>query len=242
MPDRTPASRPSPVATGGAAVLVLAGAAAVGSAAWLVVDTTRGTAVTWVLGRAAGLASYVLLVLLVASGLLLAHPWARGLRRPTASTRLALHSALATFTLAFTALHVVALAVDPWAQVGWRGAVLPMVSGYRPVAVTLGVLALWAGLITGITARFAGRLLGRAWWPIHKVAAVSLGLVWMHGVLAGSDVGALRGFYLASGLAVLGLAVTRYAAPTPADRVDELTDELARTSPPSLVPRRRVPR
>jgi len=42
-------------------------------------------------------------------------------------------------------------------------------------------------------------------------------------VLAGTDVVALRGFYLASGFAIVGLAVTRYAARTSADQVDELT-------------------
>lgn len=139
---------------------------------------------------------------------------------------LRLHAGLATFTLVFTVLHVVVLATDPWAQVGWRGAVLPMASTYRPVAVTLGVLALWAGLLTGLTARFAGRIAPRAWWPIHKVAAAVLVLIWGHSVLAGSDLAALRGFYLATGCGVLGLALTRYAARTPVDRLSELTDDL----------------
>ncbi|NTW41150.1 MAG: hypothetical protein HGA44_14965 [Cellulomonadaceae bacterium] len=210
------------------AVLALATAASVGTAAWLVLDALQGGAVTWVLGRAGGVTSYVLMVALVVTGLVLAHPWARHLHRPSPRTRLTLHVTLATFTLVFTVLHVVVLAVDPWAEVGWAGALLPMASGYRPVAVTLGLVALWSGLVTGITARFAGRFAARVWWPIHKVAAVSLGLVWAHAVLAGSDVGALRGFYLATGCGVLALAATRYGARTPADRVAELTRELGR--------------
>ncbi|MBU4336855.1 MAG: hypothetical protein KJ548_09795, partial [Actinobacteria bacterium] len=133
-------------------------------------------------------------------------------------------------TLVFTVLHVVVLATDPWAKVGWAGALLPMASEYRPVAVTLGVLALWAGLVTGFTARFAGRFAGRLWWPIHKVAAGVLALVWAHSVLAGSDVVALRGFYLATGCAVIALAITRYAARTPGDRVGELARDLAATA------------
>ena len=152
------------------------------------------------LGRAGGLASYVLLVALVVTGLVLAHPWSRHWHRPSPRTRLTLHVSLATFTLVFTTLHVVVLAIDPWAKVGWIGAVLPMASEYRPVPVTLGVLALWAGLVTGLTAALAGRLAARVWWPIHKVAAVILVLVWVHSVLAGSDVAALQGFYLATGV------------------------------------------
>lgn len=223
-------SRPRPpVVLGPAtATLGLASAASLGLLGWLLVDAVRTDAATWVLGRAGGLAAYLLLVALVVTGLLLAHPWARHLRRPSPRARLAVHATLATFTLVFTALHVVALAVDPWAGVGWAGALIPMASAYRPVPVTLGVIALWSGLLTGLTAALAGRLLVRVWWPIHKVAAGSLLLVWAHSVLAGSDVGALQGLYLSTGAAVVALAVTRYAARTPADRVAELTGELGR--------------
>ena len=224
---------PSPAAVLGSTLLVVAAAATVAFVALLVRDSLQGqTKIPWVLGRASGVTSYVLLVCLVATGLVLSHPWARGLRRPSAATRIGLHVGFATFTLAFTVLHVVVLATDPWAQVGWRGVVLPMAAVYRPVPVTLGVIALWAGLLTGLTAKLAGSVAGRIWWPIHKVAAVSLVLVWGHSVLAGSDILALRGFYLATGLALVGLALSRYGARTPQDRVGELTRAL--DVPPEL--------
>jgi F0F1-type ATP synthase membrane subunit c/vacuolar-type H+-ATPase subunit K len=219
------------LATVGIGLAVAAAAVAGAVAARLVLDALTGRdGVSWVLGRASGLSSYVLMLSLVVTGLVLSHPWARRLRRPGPAARLALHSTLATFTLLFTALHVVILATDPWAQVGWRGALLPMASVYRPVPVTLGVIALWAGLITGVTARWAGRLVGRIWWPVHKVAIGTLGLVWAHSVLAGTDTPLLRVFYLATGIGVAGLAITRYAARTPADKVAELSDSLDRTA------------
>ncbi|MCB2174377.1 MAG: hypothetical protein KQH57_01075 [Actinomycetales bacterium] len=220
--------RPPVVLSAATVLLALATAASVGLVGWLVLDatSTAGGQVTWLLGRAGGLASYVMLVALVVTGILQAHPWSRHWHRPSPRTRLTLHVSLATFTLVFTTLHVVVLAIDPWAKVGWIGAVLPMAAEYRPVPVTLGVLALWAGLVTGLTAALAGRVAARIWWPVHKVAVAILALVWAHSVLAGSDVAALQGFYLATGVAVLALAVTRYAARTPADRVAELTREL----------------
>jgi hypothetical protein len=213
----------SPLARIGLAVAVLASAAATALAGMVALDTLRGTSkMTWLLGRASGLTSYVLLLALVTTGLVLSHPWSRRMRRPTPAARLGLHITLATFTFAFTVLHVVVLATDPWARVGWRGALLPLASSYRPVPVTLGVLALWAGLITGLTARLAGTVAARVWWPVHKVAVGVLLLVWAHAVLAGTDAPILRWFYLLTGAAVLGLAVTRYSARTPADRVAEL--------------------
>jgi hypothetical protein len=189
-------------------------------------ETLSGQMGTWILGRAAGVASYVLLLLLVITGLVLSHPWGRYLRLPSPRTRITIHATLSLFTLVFVVLHVVVLALDPWAKVGWIGALLPFASEYRPVAVTLGVLALWAGIITGVSARFAGHFMGRHWWPIHKVAAALLVVVWAHSVFAGSDVTALTAFYIATGLFVVALAVTRYSARTPSDLVDHLTGSL----------------
>lgn len=213
----------------GGALLLDGAVAAIVWVGLLVRDLLVGaSAITWVLGRAAGLTSYVLLLVLVGTGLVMTHPWAR---RHGVRISLPVHRALATFTLAFTVLHVVVLALDPWAQLGWAGVLVPMASSYRPVPVTLGVIALWAGLLTGLTARFAGRLPGWLWWGVHRGAVGLVVAVWAHAVLAGSDTGALRGFYLATGALLAGLAITRYAAATPQDRTVALTRALHATTP-----------
>ncbi|HYY11068.1 MAG TPA: hypothetical protein VE781_09020 [Kineosporiaceae bacterium] len=184
--------------------------AAAGGAAVAVTGRHDGP---WVLGRSAGVTAFALLTSLVLTGLVLAHPRAARLRVPHPRTRLALHSGLAAFTLVFVALHVVVLATDRHVGVGWSGAAVPFASAYRPLPVTLGVLGAYAGLVAGVTAALAGRGAGRWWFPVHKVAAGSFVLVWLHGVLAGSDALALRLLYAASGTAVAVLAAARYLAP-----------------------------
>jgi hypothetical protein len=164
----------------------------------------------WILARAAGVTAYVLLTVLVVTGLVLAHPRAARLRRPHPRTRLAMHRGLAVFTLVFVALHVLVLAGDRWAGVGWRGALVPLASSYRPLPVTLGLLGLWSGAAAGATAALAGRLGGRMWFPVHRVAATAFVLVWGHGVLTGSDVLGLRLLYAVTGAGVTVLAVSRY--------------------------------
>jgi uncharacterized membrane protein len=69
------------------------------------------------------------------------------------------------------------------------------------------------------------------------VAAALLLLVWAHSVFAGSDVAALTTFYIATGLFVLALAVTRYTARTPADLVDSLTGSLDSDTPTPVASR-----
>ncbi len=176
----------------------------------------------WIIGRAAGITSYLLMVALVAMGLVLSHPWRARFRVPSTATRIRLHVSLAMFTLVFTAMHIVVLATDTYAGVGWRGALLPLGASYRPIPVTLGVIGLWAGLLAGLTATFSGRLAARVWWPIHKIAALALVLVWVHGLLAGSDSATLRWLYLSTGAGLVALAVSRYVTRTPADRVADL--------------------
>lgn len=193
------------------AVTGLAGAA-VGRA---VVAVAGDPKAPWILGRAAGLTAYALLVALVCSGLVLAHPAAAGFRRPHPVVRLRLHAGLAAFTLAFLVLHVVVLATDRYAGVGWGGSVVPFASGYRPLPVTLGVLAAYSGLLAGVTAGLAGRVTGRLWWPIHRFSTVCFVLVWFHGVLAGSDAAPLRALYAGSGVLVVALALARHLARRP---------------------------
>jgi len=173
----------------------------------------------WMIARATGISAYLLLVLLVVLGLLLSHPSRTRIARPNPATRIRLHIVLAALTLALTIAHIVVLATDRFAGVGWRGASLPMQSAYRPVAVTLGVLGAWAGLVVGSTALLAGHLPQRLWWRVHKVAIVALLLVWLHGVLAGGDTPMLRWLYLSTGGLIAIVALSRYAARTPAEQI-----------------------
>lgn len=199
-----------------------------GTSAWLTGRAVGSVAgdrnAPWILGRASGVTGYLLLVALVALGLMLSHPRRVHWHRPTSSTRIRLHVSLAAFTLGFIALHIVVLATDEYAQVGWSGAVLPMASRYRPAAVTLGLIGTYAGLLAGLTAAFAGRWARRLWWPVHKVSAGSLVLVWAHGVLAGGDSPALWPLYLSTAIGILLLALSRYTSATPADRVRDLVE------------------
>jgi hypothetical protein len=220
---------PDPVRT---AVVVVVGGISAALTGWLlglaVTSVTDEPMAAWVLGRSAGIASYLLLTALVVTGLLLAHPRTPARMRLALGTRVRLHAGLAAFTGVFTLLHVVVLATDPWAGVGWWGALVPFGSSYRPLPVTLGVLALYAGLAAGLTASLAGRLPLRVWWPVHKVASVAFVLVWWHGVLAGSDTPALLATYAGTGLAVVALGVSRYTSAGPRDRVAALSARSAR--------------
>jgi uncharacterized membrane protein (DUF485 family) len=139
----------------------------------------------WLGSRAAGFAALILLTFEVVLGLILSHPTNKSTWR--LSKRLfPWHEHTWVFTVSFLVVHVVSIAMDRFANVGWLGVVLPGMSEYRTVPVAVGTIALYALLITGLTARIT-RLLPAGWWlRLHRLSLAVLALAWAHGMLAGT--------------------------------------------------------
>lgn len=202
----------APIRWGQVVAAAVAGGGTVAVVAWTVGLLSGRETTSWLLGRAAGITAYLIMVGLVLLGLGLADRRPRSARLDRV-TRIRLHLGLAVFLLLFTGGHVVVLALDRHAGVGWAGAVLPLASDYRPVPVTLGVLAAEAAAVAAVTAALAGHLFGRAWAIVHRLTVVIMGLTWLHAVLAGSDAGRLGLLYLGTGLMVVVRAALRYVVP-----------------------------
>lgn len=197
-------------AAGAAAVAALVAAHFVELAAGHVLSDRM---LPWIVGRGLGVAAYLSLTALAGLGLWFRHPWRRGARallRP--ATVLRAHAALAAAAAVLVSGHVVALALDPYAHVGWSGAFVPGLSHYRPFAVGLGTVALILGVLVGSSAALAGRIVGRHWLGVHRLAVLAFASAWLHGIEAGSDVATLRWLYLSSGVLITVLAVSRTTA------------------------------
>jgi hypothetical protein len=181
----------------------------------------------WLAARAAGVVALGLLAVQIAFGLVLSHPTNKSTWK--LSKRLfPWHENAWIFVFAFLAVHVVSLVLDPYAGVGLGGALLPGLSGYRTVPVALGSLALWALLVTGLTARYTRLLPAGVWLTIHRLGLAVFALGWAHGVLAGTDSVALGPVYgLMGGLVVLAAAyrywVSRAPRPTFATSLKEIS-------------------
>ena len=122
------------------------------------------------------------------------------------------HDHIWVFVLAFLLVHVVSIVLDPYAKVTLPGALIPGLSEYRSVPVAIGTMALYAFLLTALTARYTKLLPAGIWLKIHRLALLVWVLAWLHGVLAGTDSDALGVFYIATGLAVVVSGSYRYWA------------------------------
>jgi sulfoxide reductase heme-binding subunit YedZ len=162
----------------------------------------------WLAARASGIVALLVITAQVVLGIVLSHPeqakWKQGKRiYPW-------HESLWVFALAFLALHVVSLVIDPYAGVGIGGALIPGLSEYRSAPVAVGVISLYALLVTGLTARYTRFLPPGLWLKLHRLSLLVLVLAWIHGVLAGTDSDALRPLYWGTALSVVAAGAYRY--------------------------------
>jgi methionine sulfoxide reductase heme-binding subunit len=163
----------------------------------------------WYVTRAAAVSSYVVLSLTVMLGMV------RSLTR-VGRMRVSwlldeTHQFLALLTVALVALHLLSLVFDPLVPFTPLNLLLPVAEPYRPFAVDLGVLALYALGIVALSSWLRRYIAYASWRTLHAVSFVAFFLVTLHGVFAGSDAGApwMRLIYLAATGVVMLLAFVR---------------------------------
>jgi len=139
----------------------------------------------WFATRGAGTVSLLLLTAVVVLGI--ATTTRRQGRWPRFLTP-RLHGNLALGTLVFLAVHIATAILDPYAQLGWRDALVPFGARYRPIWLGLGVIAAEGLVALAVTSWIRPRIGFRSWRAVHWIAYACWPLGLLHGVGTGSDV------------------------------------------------------
>jgi DMSO/TMAO reductase YedYZ heme-binding membrane subunit len=164
---------------------------------------------TWIVLRAAGIGAYVMLFLSIAWGLM-ATTSVLG-RRISKASATTVHQFIATCGLVLLGVHLGGLLLDSFMPFTIGDLMIPMAASFRPVAVTFGVLAMYA-MVFVIVASWLRRRIGTTWWRrTHLLAVPTFVLSMVHGIFAGTDSvrPAMWWTYVATGLVVLFLVVVR---------------------------------
>ncbi|MCW2496144.1 hypothetical protein [Jatrophihabitans sp.] len=166
----------------------------------------------WFTARGAGLSALLLLSISTCLGALMTG-------RARAANRVVwhyVHRVTASLGLGVLALHITTILADPYSGVGWRSALVPFTSSYRPTWVGLGTLAVYTFVLVAAVGaargRFAATPRGAAAWRwLHSLAYVGFGMAMWHGFLSGTDSALpwVRSLYVACGVAVLGSLAIR---------------------------------
>jgi methionine sulfoxide reductase heme-binding subunit len=175
----------------------------------------------WYLMRGTGFVTLLLFTLTVVGGIVNVKRYARP-GWPRLVTAL-LHRNVALLSVVFLAIHILTAELDSYVKIGWLAAVVPFTSGWKPMWVGLGALAVDCLLAIVVTSLIRSRLSHRLWRAVHWLAYVSWPLAVAHGFGSGTDSATAwaRAIYVLS-IGVVALAVgwrllgKATAIPTPA--------------------------
>lgn len=187
---------------------------------------------TWLAIRASGVTAWGLLTAVVLWGILLRTRFLGHRAQPF--SLLSLHRWLGATALAFLAIHLGLLLVDPAVRFTIPEILIPGLAPWQTFAVALGTLSLWTLLPVSFLGRLRNRLgrTGAAWFArAHYLAYAAWPLATAHYVLAGTDALAewSIGLLIAgSALLVLALLIRGFAPntdPDPRRRPTRVADE-----------------
>jgi methionine sulfoxide reductase heme-binding subunit len=163
----------------------------------------------WQLTRATGFTAYVALALDMTLGLLVsARAGGRWLPRGHAAD---LHRWLSAVAIALVIGHAGVLLADGFVRFDTLDLLIPFIAPYRPIAVGLGIVAMYATLVVHGSFALRRRLGGRTWRRLHALSFVAFAAAAAHAIAAGTD--AARAWAIAivgaPAAAVIALVVVR---------------------------------
>ncbi|MDA8346665.1 MAG: hypothetical protein M0Z66_14530 [Thermaerobacter sp.] len=168
----------------------------------------------WIAARASGFTAYGLVTLATVFGLLLSQRWQSRRVWPRLIND-QMHQHVVLLAGVFTAIHGIAVWVDPFTKFTWLEVVLPGISHYRPLWMALGIVAAYLGMAVVITGWLRPKI-GYAWWRrLHYLTFIVWLLATLHGLGDGSDsrTAWAIGIYGISSAAVVGLTLARLLRP-----------------------------
>jgi len=124
-------------------------------------------------------------------------------RRPRGPWLLDVHRYLGGLSIAFVALHLVAIVADSFVYFGIVDLFVPFATSYRSSAVAWGILAFWLLLAVEVSSLFMHRLPRKTWYGIHLSSYVIAVAATLHGLYVGTDTA--NPVYRWIGLITLGL-------------------------------------
>ncbi|MFC1730783.1 ferric reductase-like transmembrane domain-containing protein [candidate division KSB1 bacterium] len=139
----------------------------------------------WYFSRASGIVAYLLLFFLIISGIGIKTTASYRLISPT--TAWITHRYLG-ITLAFSIfVHIISLLFDDFLQFTLLELLIPFESHFESTYVALGIVGFYIFLAIIITSLFFMQKIPRTWRALHYLTYPTFGLIFLHGVLIGTD-------------------------------------------------------
>lgn len=170
--------------------------------------------ILWFVSRATGVASILVLTMVLVLGMLTAS------RRPPRGIRSAvvmgLHRSLALGASVFLVVHIATAVIETYVGIDAISVVVPFTSGYESAWVGLGTVAVDLAAAVVVTSLLRHRLPEKVWRAVHLAAFALWPFAVVHGITLGtSDEPVLRALTVASALVGVGAIGWRLLATDP---------------------------
>ena len=163
----------------------------------------------WFATRSTGIIAFVLMTLTTVLGIASTQRAMASRAWPRFATQ-SLHRNLSMLGVLFLVAHVLTTLLDSFVNVSWWSILVPGVSSYHRLGVSLGTLAVDVLAVVMVTSLLRHRLSARLWRAVHWVSYAIWPLALLHFVRTGTDA-AHGGWGLLLGgasLLLVGAAVT----------------------------------
>jgi sulfoxide reductase heme-binding subunit YedZ len=141
--------------------------------------------IDWYTARAAGVIAYLLLSFVVVLGTTMAGK--ATLRRWPQFALEDVHRFAGLLVGTFVAIHIITVAIDSWLPFSVPSLAIPLLAGYRPVWVALGIVAAELLLALAVANHYRRRLPYRFWRRAHYLNFVVWTAATLHGIGGGTD-------------------------------------------------------
>jgi hypothetical protein len=139
----------------------------------------------WYLTRGSGIVALLMLTATVVLGIISSGRWETS-RWPRFVVE-GSHRNVSLAVLVFLAIHVTTTVVDGFVPIGWLDVVIPFHSGYRPVWIGLGAVAVDLLIALIVTSLLRVRIGPRVWRGVHWLAYACWPIALVHGLGSGTD-------------------------------------------------------
>ncbi len=163
----------------------------------------------WYLARASGLIAAALMVVLMLSGIGFVTGTTYKFLEPI--TAWATHRALGIALAVMVVLHVGSLYFDTFVPFNLSDLLIPFKSGYQPMYVAFGIIALYLISLIILTSLVWLEKKPRTWKVIHIFSYLAMFLVFIHSLYLGTDLaqGVLRWSWIALAVLLLWASLVR---------------------------------
>lgn len=139
----------------------------------------------WYIARATGLAGYFLIFITVILGISIQTRVAYKIIKPASALAIHRFLGIALSVIIFT--HIISLLFDKYLKFTIIDVLVPLVSPFKPIFTSLGIAGLYLFLAVIITSLFFRLKWPRLWRLLHYLTYPIFILLFLHGILVGTD-------------------------------------------------------